>query len=79
MMQTISPVDGSVYVERPAASAAEIDLTLQRARASQLLWRMVPLTKRAAIMDRFCSEFEARARHRHGTELADGATDTLRP
>ena len=34
-MKTISPVDGRVYVERRAATAGEIDATLQRARAAQ--------------------------------------------
>lgn len=35
MMQTISPVDGRVYVERVPASGAEVDAALQRARAAQ--------------------------------------------
>jgi acyl-CoA reductase-like NAD-dependent aldehyde dehydrogenase len=60
-MQTISPVDGRVYVERAAASAAEIDATLQRARVAQLAWRTVPIAERAALMERFCVAFEARA------------------
>jgi len=58
-MQTISPVDGRVYVERSAASAAEIDATLQRACTAQRQWRHVPLAERAALMQRFCDEFEA--------------------
>jgi len=61
MIRTISPVDGRVYVERAAASAAEIDATLQRARAAQLHWRKVPIADRAALMERFCAAFEARA------------------
>jgi acyl-CoA reductase-like NAD-dependent aldehyde dehydrogenase len=60
-MQTISPVDGRVYVERAAASATEIDATLQRARAAQRTWRNVPVAARAALMERFCAAFEARA------------------
>ena len=78
-MQTISPVDGRVYVERAAATPAEIDAALQRARAAQAAWRAVPLAERAAILERFCSEFErARRRHRPGAHLADGAPDPLR-
>ena len=61
-----------------AASAGEIDATLQRARAAQLHWRQVPIADRAALMERFCAAFEARAaRDRHGAELADGPADTL--
>jgi acyl-CoA reductase-like NAD-dependent aldehyde dehydrogenase len=60
-MKTISPVDGRVYVERAAASAAEIDATLQRARAAQLQWRRVPSLERAALMERFCAAFESGA------------------
>jgi acyl-CoA reductase-like NAD-dependent aldehyde dehydrogenase len=59
-MQTISPVDGRVYLERAAASAAQIDATLQRARAAQIDWRQVPIAARAALMQRFCAAFEAR-------------------
>lgn len=60
-MQTISPVDGRVYLERAAASSAEIDATLQRARTAQAAWRSVPVADRALVMERFCSAFEARS------------------
>jgi acyl-CoA reductase-like NAD-dependent aldehyde dehydrogenase len=60
-MQTISPVDGRVYVERVPATAAEIEATLQRSRAAQLQWRRVPMPERVALMQRFCAAFEARA------------------
>jgi len=60
-MQTISPVDGRVYLERATATPAEIDATLQRARAAQASWRSVPLSERALIMERFCSAFESRS------------------
>jgi acyl-CoA reductase-like NAD-dependent aldehyde dehydrogenase len=68
-IRTISPVDGSVYAERAAASDAQIDETLERARAGQQSWRQVPIAERAAIMGRFCSEFE-----RRGAEIATGLT-----
>ena len=60
-MKTISPVDGRVYVERAPAAAAEIDATLQRARAAQRHWQALPIAERAALMQRFCAEFEARS------------------
>jgi acyl-CoA reductase-like NAD-dependent aldehyde dehydrogenase len=60
-MQTISPVDGRVYVERVPATATEIDATLQRARVAQLQWRRVPAPERVALMQRFCAAFEASA------------------
>ena len=60
-MKTISPVDGRVYLERAAATPTEIDAALQRARAAQAAWRAVPVTDRAAVMERFCSAFEARS------------------
>ena len=61
MMQTISPADGRVYVERATATAAEIDAALQRARAAQLPWRAVPVAERARLLERFCAAFEARS------------------
>ncbi|HEV7431881.1 MAG TPA: aldehyde dehydrogenase family protein [Steroidobacteraceae bacterium] len=64
-MQTISPVDGRVYLERATATPAEIDATLQRARSAQASWRSVPVADRALIMERFCRAFEAR-----GADLA---------
>jgi acyl-CoA reductase-like NAD-dependent aldehyde dehydrogenase len=60
-LRTISPVDGRVYAERTPAAAAEIDATLARARAAQPKWRDTPLAERAALMTRFCSEFEKRS------------------
>ncbi len=60
-MQTISPVDGRVYLERATATAAEIDATLQRAHVAQASWRTVPVAERALIMERFCRAFEARS------------------
>src|SRR3954470_20889156 len=64
-MQTISPVDGRVYLERATATPAEIDSALQRARVAQSAWRTVPVSERALIMERFCSAFEA-----HSADLA---------
>ena len=61
MMQTISPADGRVYLERATATAAEIDAALQRARAAQLPWRAVPVAERARLLERFCAAFEARS------------------
>ncbi len=60
-MQTISPVDGRVYLERATATPAQIDAALQRARTAQAAWRAVAVAERAAIMERFCSAFEARS------------------
>jgi acyl-CoA reductase-like NAD-dependent aldehyde dehydrogenase len=68
-IRSISPVDGSVVAERTPASAAQIESALARAHAAQALWREVPLAERAAIIERFCVEFE-----RRGTEIASGLT-----
>jgi acyl-CoA reductase-like NAD-dependent aldehyde dehydrogenase len=59
MLRTISPIDNSVYVERPLATAAEIDRTLQRALTAQRSWRDVAVDERAKILKRFCDVFEA--------------------
>jgi acyl-CoA reductase-like NAD-dependent aldehyde dehydrogenase len=49
--QTISPVDGSVYVERVLADAATVDAVLHRAVAAQRAWRSVPLPERVARLE----------------------------
>ena len=66
-IKTISPVDGRLYAERTAATAAEIDAALGRAHAAQRAWHATPLAARAALLERFCAEFE-----RRGAELAQG-------
>jgi acyl-CoA reductase-like NAD-dependent aldehyde dehydrogenase len=58
--RTVSPVDGRIYVERPLATAADIDAALDRARLAQRDWRKLPLAQRAAILSRFCEAFESR-------------------
>ena len=59
-LRSISPVDGRVYAERTPASAAQIEQTLQRAHAAQPQWHAVPVPERAAIIERFCTQFERR-------------------
>jgi acyl-CoA reductase-like NAD-dependent aldehyde dehydrogenase len=60
IQRTITPVDGTVYCERPLADAAGLDAVLQRAAAAQRAWRSTDLATRAAICRRFCDLFEAR-------------------
>ena len=56
----ISPVDGSTYVERPLATASEIDAALARAEAAQKEWKRTPLADRAALLTRATDAFVAR-------------------
>jgi acyl-CoA reductase-like NAD-dependent aldehyde dehydrogenase len=60
LQRTISPVDGSVYVERTLAAPAQVEAALENARLAQRLWRSVPMAERAAILGRFCDAFESR-------------------
>jgi acyl-CoA reductase-like NAD-dependent aldehyde dehydrogenase len=53
LQQTISPVDGSVYVEYELPSARAIDAALERATVAQRGWKRVPVAERAAICRRF--------------------------
>jgi acyl-CoA reductase-like NAD-dependent aldehyde dehydrogenase len=59
IQRTVSPVDGSVYVERTLAVPAQIEAALESARLAQRAWRTVPLPERAAILSRFCDLFES--------------------
>ena len=59
IQQTISPIDGSVYVERELAAPELIERTLERARQAQASWPRVPVPDRAAIcrrMAQWCVE-----------------------
>ena len=53
--QTVSPIDGSVFLERPLASAARIDRTLTSAVAAQTAWRRTPVDERVAICRRLAA------------------------
>jgi acyl-CoA reductase-like NAD-dependent aldehyde dehydrogenase len=64
-LDCVSPVDGRVYARRPAATAAQIEQALQRARAAQAPWQRVPVPERVRIIESFCQEFEQR-----GTDVA---------
>lgn len=52
-LRTVSPVDGSIYVERPLASAGELSAALTRAQEGQRAWRDTPREKRAEILNAF--------------------------
>lgn len=60
MLRTLSPIDGRIYVERPFASAREIEQALDQACEAQRAWRAVSVANRAQILLRFCEEFERR-------------------
>lgn len=61
MIRTISPVDGSVYVERERATGPQIEAVLEKAAAAQQGWRRVPLDERAAVCRRMVALMVARA------------------
>ena len=48
LVKLTSPVDGSIYAERPLTSDAALQAALSRARAAQAEWERVPLPDRAA-------------------------------
>ena len=52
LQRTITPIDGSVYVERELASHAHIEQVLRTAVNAKQAWRAVPVIERAAICRR---------------------------
>ena len=48
MIQCISPVDGSVYAERPAMSLEAAKAAVARARKAQKAWAKRPLEERVS-------------------------------
>jgi acyl-CoA reductase-like NAD-dependent aldehyde dehydrogenase len=59
--KTITPVDGSVYLERELASGKKIEDTLTKAASAQQKWKQVPVAERAAICRRMAEWCVARA------------------
>ena len=58
MIKTISPVDGSVVVERECFSEEQITSILQSATEAFRRYRRTPLTTRIAIANRFLDLLE---------------------
>ncbi len=50
MIRCVSPVDGSVYAERPALSLDEAKAVVARARKAQKAWAKRPLDERVALV-----------------------------
>ena len=48
-IRLISPVDGSLYAERPLISSTALDQALAAAREAQRSWRLLPIPARAAF------------------------------
>jgi acyl-CoA reductase-like NAD-dependent aldehyde dehydrogenase len=59
-LRTITPIDGSVYVERALSGRAEIARRVERARAAQREWRRAPLAERLALLGAAVDAFVAR-------------------
>jgi len=59
--KTISPVDGSVYVERYQATPDQIDQILTAAAAAQKLWATTTIPERQAVVARFIEAMNANA------------------
>nr|WP_067291803.1 aldehyde dehydrogenase family protein [Marinobacterium profundum] len=57
---TLSPIDGSEYVVRDYASAAQIEATLARAAAAQKAWKRTSLEERIVLCSRMVDAFVAR-------------------
>jgi len=57
----ISPIDNSVYAERPEATGRQIDQLLTNAATAQKAWAQTPLDERRAIVTRFIEFMNANA------------------
>lgn len=58
---TITPVDGSIYLERPLADEARIDAAIERARLAQQGWRAAKVEDRVAVCRKMLEWCLARA------------------
>jgi acyl-CoA reductase-like NAD-dependent aldehyde dehydrogenase len=52
-VKIISPIDGSIYAERPVASPAEIDSAVIRAKAARKAWGETTIAERQKILNHF--------------------------
>jgi acyl-CoA reductase-like NAD-dependent aldehyde dehydrogenase len=61
LQRTISPIDGSTYVERPLAGEHDIEGALASAADAQRKWKQVPIAERVGIVERMVQWCVARA------------------
>ena len=61
LQRTISPVDGSVYVERPLAPERDVEAALAASILAHQRWKRVPVAERSAIVRRMVEWCVARA------------------
>jgi len=59
-IQCITPVDGSVYIERETASAEDIQQAISSANAAQQLWKNTTIAERQALCSKAVDAFVAR-------------------
>ena len=57
MLKTISPIDNSVYLERPYANPSEIENVLTQSNQSKILWKNTSLEERKELVSRFVDSF----------------------
>src|SRR5690349_7511868 len=67
--KTITPVDNSVYVERPYATPQQVAATLKAAVAAQRGWKQVPIAERAKLVSKAVDIFLT-----HKDEMAEEIT-----
>ena len=60
IQHTISPVDGSVVVERELADEAAVARALDRAEVAFPGWRAMPVAERCTLLEKAVSTFVAR-------------------
>ncbi|HET6222812.1 MAG TPA: aldehyde dehydrogenase family protein [Dongiaceae bacterium] len=59
IQKTVTPIDGSVYVERKLATKQDIAAALGAARKAQSAWKHVPVAERAKIIAKAVDAFVA--------------------
>ena len=57
MLKTISPINNSVYLERPYASPDEIENVLKLSNQSKIIWKNTSLEERKELVSRFVDSF----------------------
>ena len=58
-IQTVSPINGEIYVERPLATAGEIETSLANAKQAQVAWAAKSVEERAQICSAAVDAFVA--------------------
>ena len=72
IQKTITPIDNSVYLERPLSTQTDIDNVIQNSKKSFQSWKNTSIEDRITIINKFIDNLISLKPEVHGVSMTDG-------